>query len=154
MALGGTLFIAFVATLVGMGMLVLVLESWPIAAFVIGRPLESRSLSAPDIATNTRGAGLYSGALMLGWGPDIFLILVGHSLFVFCFSGLLLGASWSRFDAGFHRQAQSLGLNPLVGAVVHQAAHADRAVSVYGCDGDDSQFCALSANSRPWWRPV
>ena len=113
MALGGTLFIAFLATLVAMGMLVLVLESlanrglrdWP-TPWKVGLYLP---LILPQILVVL---AFYSGALMLGWGPDIFLILVGHSLFVFCFSGLLLGASWLRFDAGFHRQAQSLGLNP------------------------------------------
>jgi len=114
MAFGSTVIMAVVATLVSLVLLVLVLEflarhghrDWP-TPWKIGLYLP---LILPQILVVL---ALYSGALTLGWGPDRWLTLSGHTLFVFCFSALLFAPSWLRFDDRVYRQAQSLGLSPL-----------------------------------------
>ena len=112
-ALGGTLLFAVLATMFSMTLLVLALEflanrghrDWPL--------LWKAGLYLPLILPQILVVlALYSGALMLGWGAGGLLILLGHMVFVFCVSGLLIGSSWLRFDPGFLQQAQCLGLNP------------------------------------------
>ena len=113
-ALGTTLFVAIVSAGFSLLLLVFVLEylarrgrrDWP--------KIWQCGLYAPLILPQIVVVlSLYAAVLPLGFEVGTALTVFGHSLFIFCFSALLLGSSWLQFDPALIRQAESLGLSPM-----------------------------------------